>query len=341
MNSSKRNIWKYVFWSGILLITLFEGIRDVQRDGDFAGYVEAGTAVLQSQPLYENYLNTWPPFFSVFSVPLAWMDAVSPLWNRIIWFLGSVLAFGFVLISVELVILGKAEKHWKQRLWSSTTILAFLGVLRFYMDNLSNLQINMYLLAGCFLAWYWHKKDKNFLAGLVLAFCISLKVYPMFLMLFLPFIRKWRFFSWSVFFCAVFALVPYLVFGVDQATAYYADFYNTRILGGPLVTHRNQSLWSFLDGLLTAQSRGLDLRYNVASLSSERARMVSLGIHILVAFALSTMGEKQLQKWSYGGVLGKLCVGGNSFIVTLGMEVLFHFSFPSVLFSHKIFFTRL
>jgi hypothetical protein len=329
MNSSKRNIWKYVFWSGILLITLFEGIRDVQRDGDFAGYVEAGTAVLQSQPLYENYLNTWPPFFSVFSVPLAWMDAVSPLWNRIIWFLGSVLAFGFVLISVELVILGKAEKHWKQRLWSSTTILAFLGVLRFYMDNLSNLQINMYLLAGCLLAWYWHKKDKNFLAGLVLAFCISLKVYPMFLMLFLPFIRKWRFFSWSVFFCAVFALVPYLVFGVDQATAYYADFYNTRILGGPLVTHRNQSLWSFLDGLLTAQSRGLDLRYNVASLSSERARMVSLGIIFLLLLPCLRWVKSSYRNGPMEGYLVSFVLGAIPLLSPLAWKYYFIFLFPA------------
>ena len=281
MSNSKRNIWKFVFWIGIFLITLFEGIRDVQRAGDFKGYVEAGRAVLDNQPIYENYLNTWPPFFSVFSIPLAWMDSISPLWNRILWLVGSIAAFGFVVLKLDQM-LGGERRRWKETLWRTETVLAVLFVLRFYMDNLSNLQINMYLLAGCLFAWYAHKNGKDILAGLVLALCISLKVYPIFLLLFLPFIRKWRFFSWGLLFCGLFALIPYVVFGISEANTYYIEFYETRILGGPLLTHRNQSLWSFFDGLLTSKSRGLGLNYNLVSLSAEAAKSVSLLIILLL-----------------------------------------------------------
>ena len=56
---------------------LIEVVRDAGRAGDFVGYINAGHLALNIQNIYSDPLNTWPPLFSVFSIPLALMDGIS------------------------------------------------------------------------------------------------------------------------------------------------------------------------------------------------------------------------------------------------------------------------
>jgi len=64
---------------------VFELIRDSMRDGDFVGYVNAGILAMEGKNLYSDVLNTWPPFFSVFSIFLAVGDALSSVMIRFLW----------------------------------------------------------------------------------------------------------------------------------------------------------------------------------------------------------------------------------------------------------------
>ena len=67
------------------IILMFELVRDSMRNGDFIGYLNAGNAVLDGKNIYLDQYNTWPPFFSIFSVILAFFDNLSCVFIKFIW----------------------------------------------------------------------------------------------------------------------------------------------------------------------------------------------------------------------------------------------------------------
>src|ERR1700728_4199802 len=79
------------------LVLTFEVIRDCFKDGDFIGYIHAGNAVLTDKEPYSDHLNTWPPFFSIFCVPLALINNISAILSRFIWLLSSLVAMYFIM----------------------------------------------------------------------------------------------------------------------------------------------------------------------------------------------------------------------------------------------------
>jgi hypothetical protein len=83
----------------VFLVLFVELIRDVLiRDGDFIGYVLVGNLTLQGQNIYKDYLiNTWPPFFSIVSVPIAIIDNVSHYLSRFLWLSASLFAMFAVI----------------------------------------------------------------------------------------------------------------------------------------------------------------------------------------------------------------------------------------------------
>ncbi len=68
-NSKMQIRWLNALWVVVLLILIIEIAIDVQTDGDFQGYVNAGALVMASEDIYSDYLNTWPPLFSIFPNP--------------------------------------------------------------------------------------------------------------------------------------------------------------------------------------------------------------------------------------------------------------------------------
>ena len=84
----------YKWLMGIVVILLLvQAFFEAQHNGDFIGYVAAGQSVLSGKNIYLDYLNTWPPFFSIVAVPLALVTSVAPYLLRLFWLLGSLAAF--------------------------------------------------------------------------------------------------------------------------------------------------------------------------------------------------------------------------------------------------------
>jgi len=125
-------------------IFLFELIRDAKHPGDFIGYVHASHAVLSGIDIYADYLNTWPPFFSICSVPLALLDSQSAYAIRFIWLLGMLIALFFsIRMTVRLThnksLVFRSDEDPTTLQWNSAVVLIpLLLLLRFILDNLTN-----------------------------------------------------------------------------------------------------------------------------------------------------------------------------------------------------------
>jgi hypothetical protein len=276
----QQNILRVFLGSLVGMALIFELIRDSQRDGDFIGYINAGNAVLNGSPIYADYLNTWPPFFAIFSVPLAWIDAISPLFIRLVWLIGIIISWFYIsryvvrLTSKNKVVLFKSDMPTDVWLLDWRVFLPLLFILRFILDDLSNIQINTFLLLACLFVIDCHFKRRHIAGGIVLGLIIALKVYPLFLLLFLFYKRSWKMAVTTIIVLAGSVGMSLLVFGWDVGIANYVDWISNKVMGATIITHKNQSLFPWFEGLLTDQSRGLDIFYNISSLSSATAKKV-------------------------------------------------------------------
>lgn len=75
----------------------------IRRPGDFEGYLIAGDLVLAGRHIYLDApagVNTWPPFFSLLSVPLALLATPTPYLARGFWLL---LNFACLLLVLRMI----------------------------------------------------------------------------------------------------------------------------------------------------------------------------------------------------------------------------------------------
>jgi hypothetical protein len=289
----RQNLLKWVLASLVGLAFVFELIRDCQRAGDFVGYINAGNAVLNGTPIYNDYLNTWPPFFAIFSVPLALVDAVSPLGIRLLWLIGILVSWYYIVKwTVKLTYnktLSLKPNNNKASLWilDWSVFLPFLFVLRFIIDDLSNIQINSFLLLSCLYIIYCYRNNKLIIAGLVLGAIISLKVYPIFLLFYFIYKRAYRLTLITMVVVGVAILMSLAVFGWEVGLSYFGDWLHNKAMGDTILTHKNQSIFPWIEGLLTDQSRGLDIQYNIVSISAAAAKKVTYLVIGLVALTIA------------------------------------------------------
>lgn len=274
----------------LLLILLFELIRSSLRNGDFIGYLNAGNLTLNGQNIYSDYLNTWPPFFSVFCVPLSLLDNLNGTLARGAWTVFTLLSL-FLLMRItirwshgkRLLLPYKKGNETAIDFTSFLVLVPFLILFRFVLDNLTNLQINLILLWTSVLVIDWFIKGKYSWAGALLALSISLKVYPIFLLLYFVFKREFKLVSWTVLFLIIINAVPFLVYGYEQALQYYAHWWNEIASPYASVQHKNQSFFSMLRSLLTNESPGFDIYINVMDLPIKTLKKVAYGIIIVGA----------------------------------------------------------
>jgi hypothetical protein len=290
------------------LILSFELVRDSLRNGDFAGYVSAGNLVLEHKNIYSTVLNTWPPLFSVFSVMLALGDKVSGIFIRFLWLAGSILSMYFVIKLTTKMILGKTT-NWQAKnsdiiFQDSIILIPTLIMLRFLLENLANVQFNIYMLLLACLVMFYFVSNKNVLLGLVLALSISLKIYTVFILFYFIYKREWRPALWTVVFLLLFSSITFFVFGFESAMAYYRQWYVEIASIPPTAHHKNQSIFGLMFRLLTSQDPGDGLLVNVLSLNPLTVKYLTYGLILLVSsFPAYLFRKKLAEKSSQRAVL--------------------------------------
>jgi hypothetical protein len=280
--------------------------------GDFKGYTEAGNLVLQGENIYRNpKINTWPPFFSLLCVPLALADQLNPYLIRFIWLSGSIVAMYFVMqLTIQLVIKRKLTIYsLKKDILINTNALSIMHpviliplliIVRFILENLANIQINIFMLLFALLSLYYFIQKKAILAALFLAFSISIKVYTIFLLLYFIFKREYKVVGYGLLFLIIFGLSPILVFGAENTVDYYRTWYNMSLVPFASAGHKNQSYFAMMHRVLMDEPSGSGqfLSRDVPGLIPDlkQLKMVAYGIVAIIALFIAYAFRKKLEQ---------------------------------------------
>ncbi len=290
------------------IILMFELVRDSMRNGDFIGYLNAGNAVLDGKNIYLDQYNTWPPFFSIFSVILAFFDNLSCVFIKFIWLLGSVLSMFFIINESIKLIFNKPisfKKNYGTILIQNPIILIpLLIVLRFVIDNLANLQINIYMLLCSLLSIVFFIKKKYMWVGFLLGLTISLKVYTIFFLFYFLIKREFKPVLWTFVFLIGFNSISFLVFGYEQTIIYYQQWVTEIAPKSYIANHNNQSIFGSFLRFFTSENSNINLHVNVLDLKPYAAKKLTyLSIILFAIFPAVLLRKKLVDKSSFNSIL--------------------------------------
>ncbi|MBK9256381.1 MAG: DUF2029 domain-containing protein [Saprospiraceae bacterium] len=345
----------------LLLALVYELFRDTfTKAGDFIGYVMAGNLVLEGKDIYTNPLiNTWPPFFSIVSVPIALLDNFNKYFVRFLWLAGSLYAMFIIMKYTVKLVLKKDLKlypfHVENNSFKNVTsitewviLIPFLIIFRYVLDNLSNIQINIYMLFFAMSSIWLFVKNRHLPAALILAFSISIKVYTIFLLIYFIIKREYRIASYAILFCLIFALIPFLVFGYSQSIEYYTFWYHNAVAPFADVGHKNQSFFSMMRSLLAHESPGLnqplnkELYINILDLPIQQVKLISYSIVFLAGLLVTYLFRNKLSDKSNLKAFLEyaLILNVTPLLSPLAWKAYFIFLFPSYFMNYLLIYAN-
>ncbi len=280
-----------VFITVVLGFFLFlELARDIQREGDFGGYVEAGRLAWEKQYIYSEHRNTWPPFMSLAAIPIHWLNGISFVGLRLTWLLGILITYWYIFrwtfsyfFQKRLVFKLSTKIESEIVLTSPQFIVPFLLTFRILIEEISNLQVNVTLLGVCIAVLILHLRGRYFWAGLLLALAISTKAYPLILFAFLLYKKEFKTSAYTALGLIVTYSAVIAYFGKGSSVL-YIQWYTQQVAQGLQCIHFNQSLWSFVCGLFSETSRYGDFQFNIAELSLPQTKIISLVVIAFIGF---------------------------------------------------------
>lgn len=232
------------FFYALLLALLGYASAKITHNGDFIGYVNVGNHVIHGTNIYDDMFNTWPPVFSILSVPLAFLDSISFVGVRIIWLLVLFVCL-YHSFKIFIQIQQNTSGDFKSilnHLKSPQYVIVLLLIMRPFMDNLMYLQINpVMLVIGLFALYHFDKGGQ--LAATSLGFSIGSKVYNLFLIPVYIVFRKWKQLVFVFLGMALTFLLCILVFGYDLSFTYHKHWLTQIASSIQTIEHRNQSLF--------------------------------------------------------------------------------------------------
>ncbi len=283
----------------IAVVLLHELIRDASKTGDFMGYVNAGSHVFYGENIYSDPINTWPPFFSVFSVPLAMGDEISSYFIRFIWLVGSLVAMYYALALTTQLVFHKPlvfRKHQAGIMIQDPLVLVpLILLLRYIMDNMMNVQINMYMLFCSLLAITFFTQKKYAWAGMLIGLTISLKVYTIFFVFYFLFKREFKVVGWTLLAVLLFNLIPLPVFGYDQYIAYYVQWINEVAPHSFFTNHTNQSLFAMFLRFLSPSHNELNLMVNFLEMKPHAVKLLTYAVVCLASIYPAYVFRRKLK----------------------------------------------
>ncbi len=206
----------YILLSVILLVgasTLDRAIFQETPRTDFTVYSLAAQAVLDGKDIYEvsnvrGWKYVYPPLFAITMVPLA----KPPLWLAVIaWYLISVAA---VFHSIRMCVALTYQQTATPR---ETVILHYLPVLiiiGLLLDGIARGQASVLLMWLVIAGIYFERSGAWLRGAACLAGAVSLKVFPLTLLGYFAWKKKWRF-TVATLVCIAFGtfFLPAMVFG--------------------------------------------------------------------------------------------------------------------------------
>jgi alpha-1,2-mannosyltransferase len=223
----------------------------VQRT-DFTVYQLAGQAVIDGADIYQvrnvrGWAYVYPPPFAILMVPFA---LLSVFCGALVWYAISVALIVWALVMCVRTVRSvfSLDGHL---LILSTVPIAMLLV--WFMSGLTRGQASILLMWLVLAAFCWHWEGHDLRGGACLAGAVLLKAFPLVLLGYFVWRKKWKFLLATFAVLIVGGLIlPGAVFGFKRNVAYWASW--ERIIAGPALANESQRVQSGLnDQLLDPQ----------------------------------------------------------------------------------------
>ncbi len=212
----------FVIWLGISTVYR-AAILPIQRS-DFTVYQLAGRAVLDGTDIYQvhnvrGWAYVYPPPFAIFMAPFA---LLSVFWGALVWYLISVALIIWTLLlclrTVRSALPG--ENHLLIRF-----VVPIVLLLVWFASGLERGQASVLMMWLVLAAFCWHWEGHDLRGGACLAGAILLKAFPLVLLGYFAWRRKWKFLLATLAtVIAVGLILPGAVFGFKRSLAYWESW---------------------------------------------------------------------------------------------------------------------
>jgi len=201
----------------IVMLVYLNFLRERFRYGDYAYYIEAGTAMLQHKTLPDTYLYLplWAALMQ-YIVPLGDEGVLAVLW------LVNMIALGAFYFLLHRVL----ERYGFAPRFAALTATLFILINAPIQRTLGYTQVNLIVLDLIFISVLTYPKN-SFISALTLALAIHLKTSPAVLVLAFLLERDWRWLAWFALTFLLIALIPVATNGISP---YYDYLNNINIL---------------------------------------------------------------------------------------------------------------
>ncbi len=230
----KPKIGKLLLLSLLIILIFIIGYSSVYRVAwgeiqrtDFTVYTAAAQAVLDHKNIYEahnsrgwNYV--YLPFFSILMVPFAKIDLAI---GAGAWYVLSVFLLAYALKMSVLLALKVNLKKNKSYVW--LWLIPLVICSQFVVSGLLRGQASSVMVFFVIAGFYFDKQNRPYLSGTSLALAVLIKVFPIALLPYFVWRKRWRC-IWAfvtVFFIGCFIL-PASVFGWQKNIDYLSQWHS-------------------------------------------------------------------------------------------------------------------
>ncbi len=222
--------------------------------GDFVGYVDSANLLLDGKNIYETIYNTWPPVFSILSVPLAIINNFNYYLVRFLW---MVFLFYCLIYSLKTTVefIDKKTISYKSLFIEYSLkpwyVIALFLVCRSMMDNIMYMQINVPMLAVCL---YTLKKQNDLKSGDIMGISIAAKVYNVFFIPLFILLRQWKSLTGIFLGLLLMFTLSIVVYGFENSIQLHQFWYENIASAKHEFVHRNQSLMASFHRLFNVEN---------------------------------------------------------------------------------------
>ena len=268
----------------LIFIYVLVCIHSAINGGDFDVYLDAAVKLSNGQNIYtppfiKNIQYFYSPLFALVLIPFSFNSFVP----EFIWLLLT----GFLLYRIWILI----KSYFDISMFSSKEIfiwggISFFFIIRFFLYNITMIQITIFLLWGILESIRLIKNDKTFLGVVLLAFVINIKLLPLVVLPYLLYRGYFKEFLYVIGFILIFLFLPSIFIGFEfnsfllrEWWAVINPFNNEHMIEA---WTNSQSLVGIVPVFITHTKNYLPFKRNFISLSVETTKLITIILRLLL-----------------------------------------------------------
>jgi alpha-1,2-mannosyltransferase len=233
---------------GLGWVTVYRAAYSPDHRSDFTVYTAAGNAVLAGADLYDaqnprGLSYVYPPPFAILMVPFSVLPVSL---GTLAWCVLSVL-LTFWSLRMCVILVRQERRFDGDTFWLA--VLAAVLVLPWFIQGTAEGQASLLMSWLVVAALYWQTNNRPIPGAACLAGAILVKAFPVVLLAYFVYRKKWGFVVATLTLVALGAIVPpAVVFGWNKTLTYWREW--TADVAGPSLGNEQQRRESPVDGQL-------------------------------------------------------------------------------------------